>query len=49
MFLPMQFSEKMISLFKQTKEVFDSGYILNPNKKVIKNTLYNPLQDIIKK
>lgn len=34
MFLPMQFSDNMIQLFKQTKEIFDPHYLLNPNKKV---------------
>ena len=35
MFLPMQFSDNMIQLFKQTKEIFDPHYLLNPNKKVV--------------
>jgi FAD/FMN-containing dehydrogenase len=34
MFLPMQFSSNMIGLFKQTKEIFDPQYMLNPDKKV---------------
>lgn len=33
-FLPKMFNEKIISLFQETKEVFDSKYFLNPGKKV---------------
>jgi FAD/FMN-containing dehydrogenase len=33
-YLYKMYSEKIISLFKQTKEIFDRQNILNPNKKV---------------
>ncbi len=33
-YLHKQFSEKMILLFKKTKEIFDPGNVLNPGKKV---------------
>lgn len=33
-YLHKQFSEKMITLFKKTKEIFDPGNVLNPGKKV---------------
>ncbi|OHB10203.1 MAG: hypothetical protein A3H52_01455 [Candidatus Zambryskibacteria bacterium RIFCSPLOWO2_02_FULL_39_26] len=33
-FLPLQFGEKVVSLFKQTKNIFDPENIFNPNKKV---------------
>lgn len=33
-FLPKMYNEKIISLFKETKEIFDSMYLLNPGKKV---------------
>lgn len=46
-FLPMQFSSNMIDLFKQTKEVFDPQYIYNPNKKVFRDTVFDPLKYII--
>jgi len=33
-YLTQQFGEEMVNIFKQTKEVFDPMYILNPGKKV---------------
>jgi len=33
-FLPNMYKEDIIELFKQTKEIFDPLYILNPGKKV---------------
>lgn len=33
-YLNQMFGEDVINLFKQTKEIFDPQYILNPNKKV---------------
>ena len=33
-YLHKQFSGKMITLFKKTKEIFDPNNILNPGKKV---------------
>lgn len=33
-FLPKMYNEHVIDLFKQTKEIFDPKYVLNPGKKV---------------
>ncbi len=33
-FLPKMYNEKIISLFKENKEIFDPKYFLNPGKKV---------------
>jgi FAD/FMN-containing dehydrogenase len=33
-FLPKMYNEKVIRLFKTTKEIFDPKYFLNPGKKV---------------
>ncbi|MDQ3075583.1 MAG: FAD-binding oxidoreductase [bacterium] len=33
-FLPKMYNEQVIELFKQTKEIFDPLYVLNPGKKV---------------
>jgi FAD/FMN-containing dehydrogenase len=33
-YLTQQFGEEMVNIFKETKEVFDPMYILNPGKKV---------------
>lgn len=49
MFLPLQYSPDIISIFKHIKEFFDPEYIFNPNKKVIHSPDIKPFDYLIKK
>lgn len=48
-YLSYQYSTEMIDTFKKIKEIFDPIYMFNPEKKVIHDQNFHPLDYIVKK
>jgi len=38
-YLPQMYGNEIVQLFKETKEIFDPNYILNPGKKVLRGSI----------